>query len=48
VAILPITHDGQGGFDNIHIGEEIDLEDFVHKADGSTALCQLLDSSDHG
>lgn len=48
MAILPIAHDGQGGFDNIHIGEEIDLENLVHKADGSTALCQFFDSPDHG
>lgn len=48
VAVLPFSHCGQYGFDDVYIGEKVDLEDFIYKADGSAALRQFLDSPDNG
>lgn len=30
VSVLPFSHDGQNGLHNVHVGEEIDLEDLIH------------------
>lgn len=45
VSVLPFTHHRQDSFDDVDVGEEVDLEDFVHEADRSAALSQLLDST---
>ena len=42
MAILALSHDRKYSFDDVHIGEEVDLEDFVDQADCPTALSQLF------
>lgn len=45
VPILPFAHHGQDGLDDVDVGEEVYLEDLIHKADSSNALCQLFNGS---
>lgn len=45
MTVLPFSHRWEDGFDDIHVGEEVDLEDLVYKADCSTTLRQLFDGA---
>ena len=45
VAVLPFAHHRQDGFDDVDICEEVDLEDLINEADGTTALCQFFNGS---
>jgi hypothetical protein len=48
VAVLSFAHDGEHGFDDVDVGEEVGLECVLHECDGPTALRQLFDSTDDG
>jgi hypothetical protein len=48
VAVFSFPHNGQHGFDDVDIGEEIGLEGILHKSDGSSTLRQLLNGTDDG
>jgi hypothetical protein len=45
--ILPFPHYWQDGLDDVDVGEEVDLEDFVNQTYSATALCQLFHSADY-
>jgi hypothetical protein len=45
VTVLPFSHRWEDGFDDIHVGEEIDLEDFVYKTNCSATLRQFFDGA---
>lgn len=45
MAILPFSHHGKYSFDNVHIGEEVDLKNLVYKAYGPVALGQFLNGA---
>jgi hypothetical protein len=45
VTILPFSHRWEDGFDDVYVGEEVDLEDLVYKTDCSTTLRQFFDGT---
>jgi hypothetical protein len=47
VAVFTFSHDRQDGFDNVDIGEEVNLKDLIHQTYGAITLSQLFDSADH-
>jgi hypothetical protein len=47
VAIFSRPHYREDRFDNVHIGEEVDLEDLVHQANGPATLSQLFHGPDN-
>jgi hypothetical protein len=47
MTILSFPHDGKYGFDDVHIGEEVDLEDFVDQAYCSITLSEFLNCANN-
>ena len=47
MTVLSCSHVGKYGFDDVHVGEEVDLEDLIHKTYCSAALSQLLHGADY-
>jgi hypothetical protein len=47
VTILSFSYDGKHRFDDVHVGEEVDLKDLIYQAYCSTALSQLFYGTDN-
>lgn len=47
MAVLALSHHRQDGLDDVHVREEIDLEDLIHQTDRATALRQFLNGADN-
>lgn len=45
MSLLPLPHNGEYSFDDIHVGKEVDLEDLIYQTDCPTALGQFFDST---
>jgi len=48
MTILPFAHEWQNSFDDVHICEEVDLEDLVDQASCSAGLREFFHGADHG
>ena len=47
VTVLSFPHNGKYSFDDVHVGEEVDLEDFVDQAYRSTTLRKFFNGADN-
>jgi hypothetical protein len=48
MAVLSFPHNGQHGFDDVDVGEEVGLKGVLYQSNGPTALRQLFDGTNDG